>query len=93
VLEEHSGAITGLALSEDGRWIFTSSTDGSARLWDVANAVCASVLYRGDSQLSAIAVSHDNSQLSVADTQRGGHLIDLDWELAAPGAAPLARAE
>ena len=35
-LEGHAGQITGLAISRDGRTLYTSSLDGGIVIWDLA---------------------------------------------------------
>lgn len=38
-----SDRITGLQLSEDCRWLLSSSMDGTLRVWDVPAALCLQV--------------------------------------------------
>jgi WD40 repeat protein len=42
-LEGHTGNITGLAYSAQGKWIVTSSEDGSVKVWDTRQ-VCDGLL-------------------------------------------------
>lgn len=52
-LEGHSAPISHLAMNTSGRLLFSAALDGSARLWNLEDGVCVSVLDHGGESLSA----------------------------------------
>lgn len=71
-LEGHAGAVTGVAWSDDGRYLV--SAGGEVRLWDVVAARHLDTLPAGDD--SSVAIAPGGSTVAVAD---GGdlRLVDL----------------
>lgn len=63
-LRGHTGEVTGVAFSSDGRSIATSSLDGSVRIWDAASGLQTA---RVDSDIpaTAMAYSPDDSVLVI----------------------------
>jgi WD40 repeat protein len=59
-LKGHTGDISGLGFSPDGRYLASASQDGSARIWDVANGECEQMLLDSPRPLRAVAWSHDS---------------------------------
>lgn len=56
--EGHTDRVNDICFSEDGKWLFTSSMDGSLRIWDV-------VLAR---QIDAVHVDIPITSLSLSPT-------------------------
>ena len=40
----HKDRVTGLVVSQDAKWLLSSSMDGTVRIWDVPAAACLQVL-------------------------------------------------
>ncbi len=90
-LKDHDGAINGIAASADDRTLFTSSIDGTVRVWDVRR-----LLTRGlPTEMIPLALSNDGSYILarndedaipimlVADVNDPSHIIELpdaDWQ-------------
>ncbi len=67
-LEGHEGDIRRLAASPDGRFLATSSFDGTARLWSAETGVESRVLIEEPGvRFSAIAFSSDSRRIASAD--------------------------
>ncbi len=39
----HKDRVTGLVISQDARWLLSSSMDGTVRVWDIPAACCLQV--------------------------------------------------
>ena len=39
----HKDRVTGLVISQDARWLLSSSMDGTVRVWDIPAAACLQV--------------------------------------------------
>jgi WD40 repeat protein len=63
----HLGAITGIAVSSDGKIAATGGRDGSLRLWDVPERRERTVLHDGDGWYRTVAMSDDGRFLVAAD--------------------------
>jgi WD40 repeat protein/tRNA A-37 threonylcarbamoyl transferase component Bud32 len=64
------------ALSPDGRWLATGSSDGSARVWDAANLTLLQVLHH-TSWVWALAFSPDGQTLLTGGTDKIARLWDV----------------
>jgi len=58
VLRGHRGLITHVEFTRDGRWLFSSSSDGTLRRWDVATGA-GTVLIEGAIPIRGFAVARD----------------------------------
>jgi WD40 repeat protein len=63
---EHSGTITGLGFSPDGRTLASSSMDHSIRLWDFANHLAKDDIQGHLSEVLAVAYSPDGKFIASA---------------------------
>jgi hypothetical protein len=72
----HSGPITGMALSPDGRLLATTGEDGAARLWNLTQPVkrLALSVPRSAAPRLAAAWSPDGAWLAACDIRRAIHL-------------------
>jgi WD40 repeat protein/tRNA A-37 threonylcarbamoyl transferase component Bud32 len=67
LLAGHQGDVTSATFSPDGKWVATTSTDGTARVWDVATGRQRHVLYGGRAvAVRAAAFSPDGKWLVTA---------------------------
>ncbi|NPV56957.1 MAG: hypothetical protein HPY76_09865 [Anaerolineae bacterium] len=80
-LSGHRLTVTSLAISADERWLASGSTDGTARLWDLASGEAGALLEIGDA-VGWVQFSPDGGWLAACAHQR----IRL-WEV--DGGAPV----
>jgi WD40 repeat protein len=67
LLKGHQGDVTSAAFSPDSKWVVTTSTDGTARVWDAATGRPLHVLYGGRAvTVYAAAFSPDGKWLVTA---------------------------
>lgn len=75
-LRGHTGIITTVAYSPDGRYIATGAEDSAVRIWDAATGECESCLVHHEGQVLCVAFSPDGKYLASASAD-GAILI---WE-------------
>ena len=63
----HTGEITSVALSSDGRWLASSSEDHTVKLWEVASNRLVLTLDGGSEEINPVAFSPDGHSLATAD--------------------------
>lgn len=75
----HTGYITGVAFSPDGRTVATGSADGSARLWSVADRVQLGepLLAGSGHSVNAVVFSPDGRTLATAGTDGTARLWNV----------------
>ena len=72
----HSGYVLAERFSADGRSLVTSSQDGAAYVWDVANGQRELLLVGATGALNEAAFSPDGSEIATASDDRlGTHLL------------------
>ena len=77
-LNTHSGQVSSVAFSPDGKTLATGDDSGAARLWDVAAAEQASRAVTGGSYLiAAAAFSPDGKTLATVDGNGSVRLWDI----------------
>ncbi len=82
-LEGHTGAITSLGISLDGRWLASGSFDNTVRLWDLSRTapeVAPLTLARHQNQVSNLLFSNDNRWLVTGSFDSSVCLWDMSAE-------------
>lgn len=74
--EGHTDRITDLCFSEDGKWLLSSSMDGSLRIWDVILARQIDAI-QVDASITALSLSPNMDILATAHVDQSG--IYLWW--------------
>ncbi|KAJ5225252.1 hypothetical protein N7468_006477 [Penicillium chermesinum] len=76
-LEGHSGIVTAVAFSSDGRMLATGSGDKTARLWDVQKGQLHQILTGHSNAVASVAFSRDNRLLATGSSDATIKLWDL----------------
>ncbi len=74
--DRHSGLISDLKFSQDGRILATSSVDSLVKTWDISSGRLLSALVTG-APVNAIAVSPDGDQIAAASTDGSIQIWDV----------------
>lgn len=69
--EGHTDRITDLCFSEDGKWILSSSMDGSLRIWDIILARQIDAIYV-DVSITALSLSPNMDVLATTHVDQNG---------------------
>jgi len=82
----HTGSITSLAVTPDGRWLVTGSDDGTARLWDIGTGTLIMIFehrenaHLGES-ISAVAITPDGRRLITGSHPAYGVSTAKLWDI------------
>jgi WD40 repeat protein len=90
LLRGHSGPLTAVAVSPDGRLCATGCWDRTARLWDLSDGRLCAILEGHRDKVNAVAFSPDGSRLA-SSSEAGGRGEVLVWDVAS--GRPVARRE
>jgi U3 small nucleolar RNA-associated protein 21 len=69
--EGHTDRITDLCFSEDGKWLLSSSMDGSLRIWDVILARQIDAMHV-DVSITALSLSPNMDFLATTHVDQNG---------------------
>ncbi|KAG2482597.1 hypothetical protein HYH03_018481 [Edaphochlamys debaryana] len=67
----HRDRVTGLHISQDGRWLLSSSMDGTLRVWDIPSAACLQVLRLG-APVTSLSLGPSLDLLATTHVNRRG---------------------
>ena len=70
VLSGHTGLISSVALTPDGRWALTGSHDKTARLWDLSNPGSSPRVLSGHMRLGTLSSNHTRWQVGLNGISR-----------------------
>jgi WD40 repeat protein len=68
--------VSAIAISPDGTWLATTSSDETARIWDAATGQHRATLTSHTSLVSAIAISPDGTWLATTSSDRTARIWD-----------------
>jgi len=72
----HSGNVTSVGFQKDGKWMYTSSEDGSVKIWDLRAPGCQRD-YGGKSAVNFVALHPNQAELVACDQSGVVRVIDL----------------
>jgi WD40 repeat protein len=74
---KHSDLIRAVAISHDGKTLYSGGWDGLVRVWDLAAGKEVKRWRWPHGQVQGLALSQDGQKLAVSDDGQKAHLIDL----------------
>ncbi|RME76566.1 MAG: hypothetical protein D6784_05530, partial [Chloroflexi bacterium] len=75
-LEGHTGWVRAVAVSPDGRWIVSGSSDRTLRAWDLESGQ-SRLLFWNDAPIRSLALSGYGRTLACGDSQ--GRVWIFEW--------------
>jgi WD40 repeat protein len=78
VFEGHTGMVMGLAFGPQGRWLVSSSWDGSVRRWPLEGASPSEILIEGADELRNLVVTPGGDYALIASENSAVRSVDLD---------------
>ena len=88
---EQIGTVNDATLSSDGRFALTMSSDGTARVWDVATGITLAVLYSSRGALNSGSFSPRDSFVAVGGDDGKVRIYACDVCAPVPGERPLGK--
>jgi WD40 repeat protein len=77
-LQTHKSDVSGLAFTEDGKWLITTSWDGECKLWDVSKYEAEQTILSQGERVRSLALSGDDSRIFVG--LHSGTILAIDRE-------------
>ena len=77
VLVGHDSGVDAVAVAPDGRWLVSSGSDGTVRIWDVATGEQRAVLAGHSGPVRAVAVAPDGQWLVSGGSDRTVRIWDV----------------
>jgi hypothetical protein len=79
--EGHTGWVTALAVTPDGRFALSGSADKTLRLWELGTGACLHTFEGHTHKIHAVAVTPDGRFALSLGEDNTLRLWELDWEL------------
>ncbi|MEL7267642.1 MAG: WD40 repeat domain-containing protein, partial [Planctomycetota bacterium] len=76
----HSGSVTAIAFSRDGRTLYSAGTDGLVRVWSMATGQSTASLMDGIGAIVCMDLSRDNRRLIVGGSDGWVRIWDLEQQ-------------
>ncbi|VAI93279.1 unnamed protein product [Triticum turgidum subsp. durum] len=83
--EGHTDRITDLCFSEDGKWLISSSMDGTLRIWDISLARQIDAM-RVDVSITSVSMSPNMDVLATTHVDQNGVYLWVNQALFSPSA-------
>ncbi|KAB7501100.1 Proteasomal ATPase-associated factor 1 [Armadillidium nasatum] len=79
-LKGHTGSVTDFSIVERGKNIISVSKDGTARLWNCAQAKCLNVLVEGESEINCCDIIHVGNEVDIPDAMETTDELEFGTE-------------
>jgi WD40 repeat protein len=76
--ESHEGPITSIALTPNGKYIVSGSSDNTIRVWDLESGKCLKTLREHEKSVNAVAVTADSSKVISGSSDKTIRVWDLE---------------
>jgi WD40 repeat protein len=84
-IEDHTGSISGVALSSDGRFLVSAGSDSTLRIHDLAEHTCIKVIQGHEGAVEDVRISMDGRFAATAGIDGMVKTWALDWDLGTAG--------
>jgi len=84
-LEGHTGWVSSVAFSPDGRWALSGSDDNTLKLWDLAGGACLRIFEGHRDRVLSVAFGPDGRRALSGSGDGTLKLWNLVWEYEFPG--------
>lgn len=75
--EGHTGAVTGCGFQKSGRWLYSSSEDGTIKVWDTRVSATCQRSYSHGCPVTDVALHPNQGELIACDTEGNIKVWDL----------------
>jgi WD40 repeat protein len=79
--EGHTNSVDAVAVTPDGRFALSGSSDKTLRLWELATGACVHTFEGHTNQVIAVTVTPDGRFALSGSSDETLRLWELDWEL------------
>ncbi len=76
-LEDHTGPVTAVSLTQEGKYVISASKDGTLKVWDIETGIVKTGFTR-ESPLRTCAVSSDGKTIVAGEASERVHFLRLE---------------
>jgi WD40 repeat protein len=76
-LRGHTDQVTAVAVTPDGRWVLTGSSDATIRVWDIQSGKCLRTLRGHNYTIYSIVITSDGTQVLTGGEDQTVKVWDL----------------
>lgn len=76
ILQGHTGNVTSLAFQSSTNWLFTASTDGTVRIWDLPGLKCQKE-FKNKAGINCAVLHPNQAEIIIGDEAGFVRVLDL----------------